>query len=86
MLSASTFWNQTYMKSTYLAYGVGPVLAAAMGFLAAWGCVGFLDVTGLATVARDGINYGTNKGSSRAASIRGTEEKVPYATQVRRAP
>jgi hypothetical protein len=81
------FWSDTYMAWPSLAFGVGPVLAAALGFLAAWGCVGALDAAGLATLERDGIRYGAKQAKhsehSRAAAVRETEASVPYATQVR---
>ena len=75
------FWSDTYMAWPSLAFGVGPVLAAALGFLAAWGCICALDAAGLATLASDGIRYGAKH--SRADDVRETEASVPYTTQVR---
>ena len=74
------FWSDTYMAWPSLAFGVGPVLAAALGFLAAWGCICALDAAGLATLASDGIRYGAKH--SRADAVRETEASVPYTTQV----
>jgi sterol desaturase/sphingolipid hydroxylase (fatty acid hydroxylase superfamily) len=69
-----------YISTPWLAYGAGPVFAAALGFLFSWTVCSCLERMGVATIDVQGITY--TKSENRKDQINKTQSKVDWSTQL----
>ena len=84
-----------YHSTPIIAYGIGPVISAAFGFLFSWIICSCLQQTGMSTIEKDGILYSflySSKGGGtkqykqseqRRLEINKTESKVSWSSQLR---
>ena len=70
-----------YLSSPWYCYGIGPVLAAALGFLAPWAFLVFLEKVGWTSIDAQGLTY-TSKALSRTEEITKSRSTYDYSTQL----
>jgi sterol desaturase/sphingolipid hydroxylase (fatty acid hydroxylase superfamily) len=71
--------GEMYLSNSWIAWGLGPLLASGLGFFVTFLFVELLEASGFVS-EKDAIVY--NKASTRAAMNKKTRERIPLAKQL----